>query len=91
MNLSEFSIGVEFWCGEKKWRCTDIGTRVVTAICLEPRQMVKAAIDDNDPTKSTTTRYRSDEPSDLNGPPYGVAECVFDEYDQEACSLEFDL
>jgi hypothetical protein len=90
MNLSEFSIGVEFWCGEKKWRCTDIGTRVVTAICIEPRQMVRVAIDDNDPTKRTTTRYHSDDPRDLNGPPYGVAECVFDEYDQEACSLEFD-
>jgi hypothetical protein len=27
---------------------------------------------------------------DLNGPPDGVAESVFDEYDQEGCSLEFD-
>jgi hypothetical protein len=90
MNLSEFLIGVEFWCGEKKWRCTDVGTRVVTAICLEPLQRVRVAIDDIDPTKRTTTRYLSDDPCDLNGPPYGVAECVFDEYDQEGCSLEFD-
>ncbi len=87
MNLNEFAIGVEFWCGEKKWRCTDVGTRVVTAICLEPRQMVRVAADDKDPTKRTTTRYISNDPRDLNGPPYGVAESVFDEYDQEGCAL----
>jgi hypothetical protein len=62
----------------------------VTAICLEPRQRVRVAINDNDPTRRTTTRYLSDDPRDLNGPPYGVSECVFDEYDQEACSLELD-
>ncbi len=34
MNISEFSIGLDFWCGNKKWRCTDVGSRVVTAICI---------------------------------------------------------
>jgi hypothetical protein len=28
-----------------------------------------------------------DDPSWYNGPPYAVAELVFDEYDMEACSL----
>ena len=35
MQLSEFKIGDEFICGEKRWRCTDIGTRVIVAICLD--------------------------------------------------------
>ena len=42
MNRTEFSIGLEFLCNDKRWRCTDIGTRVVTAICLEPREMVRS-------------------------------------------------
>ena len=33
MRLSDFEIGTEFLCGGKRWRCTDIGTRVVIAIC----------------------------------------------------------
>lgn len=32
--MNEFSIGLEFWCGSKKWRCTDVGSRVIAAICV---------------------------------------------------------
>ena len=88
MNLSEFSIGLEFWCGEKRWRCTDVGTRVVNAISLEPRDMVRSEVDPKDKTKRIQTTYISTDPRDLNGPPYGVAESVFDEYDIETCSVE---
>lgn len=88
MNHSNFSIGLEFWCGDKRWRCTDIGSRVVTAICLEPREMVRSEVDPSDNTKRIQTRYASDDPRDLNGPPYGVVECVFDEYDMVACAVE---
>ena len=35
MQIIDFKIGSEFLCGEKRWRCTDIGTRVVVAICLD--------------------------------------------------------
>ena len=90
MNRTEFSIGLEFLCNDKRWRCTDIGTRVVTAICLEPREMVRSEIDPNDRTKRIQTAYISDDPRDLNGPPYGVVERVFDEYDMDACSTERD-
>jgi hypothetical protein len=31
-----------------------------------------------------------DDPSWYNGPPYAVAEYVFDEYDMEGCSLSSD-
>jgi len=32
MLLNEFKIGEKFKCGDKEWLCTDIGTRVITAI-----------------------------------------------------------
>lgn len=88
MNHRDFSIGLEFWSGTKRWRCTDIGTRVITAICMEPRGMVRSEIDPEDRTKRIQTTYVSNDPRDLNGPPYGVLESVFDEYDIEACSAE---
>jgi hypothetical protein len=66
MEHSDFVIGDTFWCDGQAWRCTDIGTRVITAIRLDH---------DNDP-------------SWYNGPPYAVAEVVFDEYDMAGCTPE---
>ena len=86
MQHSDFYIGLEFWCGTKRWRCTDVGTRVVVAISLEPRNMVCSDVDPADSTKRIQTRFVSVDPRDLNGPPYGVAESVFDENDLEACA-----
>ena len=37
MTHSDFTIGEEFSCGQKRWRCTDIGKRVVVAICVSDR------------------------------------------------------
>lgn len=85
---SDFSIGTEFWSGDKRWRCTDVGTRVVVAICLEPREMVRLESDPTDPTRRIQTKYISNDPRDLNGPPYGIVEIAFDEYDIGTCSLE---
>jgi hypothetical protein len=34
MQLFDFHIGLEFFCGPHWWRCTDVGTRTVTAIRL---------------------------------------------------------
>jgi hypothetical protein len=91
MQHSDFSIGLEFWCGIKRWRCTDTGTRVVVAISLEPREVDRSEADPNDKTKRIETKYVSTDPRDLNGPPYGVVESVFDEYDIKACSLEREI
>lgn len=55
---------MEFESGGKRWRCTDVGTRTVIAVCLDDHP---------------------DDPSWYNGPPYAVAETVFDEYDQQGC------
>jgi hypothetical protein len=65
MRQDEFAIGLEFYCDARRWRCTDVGTRVVIAIALD----------------------HEDDPTWYSGPPYAVAERVFDEEDQEGCSL----
>ena len=86
MNHSHFSIGgLEFWCAGKRWLCADIGTRVVVAISLEARDMTRSETDPGDKTKRIESRFVSNDPKDLSGPPYGVVEHVFDENDIEGC------
>jgi len=63
MTHSEFVIGGLFVCNDRVWQCTDIGTRTVIAIGMDPDK--------------TPDWYR--------GPPYAVAEMVFDENDLPAC------
>ena len=87
MNYHEFSIGLEFWSDDKHWRCTDIGTRVIVAISIEPHEIVRLKADPSDRTGKIEVRELSNDPSWLNGPPYAVPERVFDEYDIEFCSL----
>src|SRR5687768_17306027 len=90
MRHSDFRIGVEFWCAEKRWRCTDVGSRVIVAISLEAHEVVDylPSADGVEPGK--LERYLTDDPSWLNGPPYAIVEHVFDEYDLPACSLTTD-
>jgi hypothetical protein len=83
MKHSDFYIGMEFFTAAGKWRCTDIGSRVVVAISLEPREIVRVHYDEN--KEHHEERFSSSDPHDLSGPPYGVVEHVFDEYDLEAC------
>ena len=64
MNYADFQIGVEFRCAGELWRCTDVGSRAIVAVCLGDHP---------------------DDPSWYNGPPYAVAEFVFDEDDILAC------
>jgi hypothetical protein len=35
MKPSDFKIGLEFWMSGSRWRCTDVGSRVVVAIKLD--------------------------------------------------------
>lgn len=72
---AEFFIGREFWTESGRWRCTDVGTRTICAISLEPRQVATLHAD------GTTTRVLAEDPSWLSGPPYAVPEMVFDETD----------
>ena len=34
MRLSDFTVGLEFWMSGFRWRCTDVGSRLVIAIQL---------------------------------------------------------
>jgi hypothetical protein len=83
MAHGDFTIGCEFTCGGNRWRCTDIGTRVIVAISLEPREMVRSWYEGGERHEE---RYISDDPRDLDGPPYGVIERVFDENDLGGCT-----
>ncbi len=69
MDRNQFSIGKCFKTGSGLWRCTDVGTRIITAIHLAD--------------KNGKPVY--DDPSWFNGPPYAVAEEVFDEDDFGGC------
>lgn len=83
MKYTDFARGEEFYTAAGKWLCTDVGSRVIVAISLEPREMVRSDVGpDGEPRES---RYISSDPNDLNGPPYGVVEHVFDEYDFGGC------
>jgi hypothetical protein len=88
MRHSEFVIGKSFWCGGKEWRCTDIGTRVIVAICLDGGDVVEHSLG---PPEVTTMRYMSRSESEaggwFHGPPYQVVELIFDEYDMPGCSV----
>jgi hypothetical protein len=79
---------MEFWCGGRRWRCTDIGTRTVVGICLEPHEVVSITRDVE--PGGMPTQMIADDDSWLVGPPYAVVEEVFDEYAIEDCRLSPD-
>ncbi len=88
MKRDEFRIGMEFWCGGRRWRCTDVGARTVVGICLEPQEAVSVSGDVE--ASGMTTRMIMTDDSWLVGPPYAVAEEVFDEHSMEDCRLSPD-
>lgn len=86
LDRSSLTIGDTFWCSDQQWCCTDIGTRTLTAIRIDAVE-----VGSTDPaSRRFLTRTEAEAEGWFNGPPYAVAEVVFDEYDQEGCSLEPD-
>jgi hypothetical protein len=85
---ADFHIGLEFFTRAGKWRCTDVGTRVIVAISLEPRETVRVHHDESGERREE--RVMSSDPRDLLGPPYSVAEYVFDEDDLDGCYATAD-
>ena len=71
MELSDFAIGETFWTHAGAFRCTDIGTRVVVAVKLGPREIRGPRSVDGE---LRITKRIDDDPSWLNGPPYAVEE-----------------
>ncbi len=84
MKLADFKIGEEFCCGGRQWRCTDIGTRTIIAIRID-----QVEISSNVPGLSRTlSRPEAEAEGWFRGPPYAVAENVFDEDDITGCTPE---
>jgi len=86
MRHSDFRIGEVFWCSGRQWRCTDIGTRTVLAIRLDGVSVGISAPE----RRRTLGQAEAEAEGWFNGPPYAVAEHVFDEDDLPACSLQPD-
>ena len=80
MKYSDFTIGCDFKCNGRIWRCTDIGTRVIVAIAVDYADITTLV-----PGQKPTITRKSLTDADFNGPPYSLVETVFDEYDIEAC------
>lgn len=82
MRHEEFAIGETFWTTTGPYRCTDVGTRTIVAVQTGPRAIIQQE-SVGDERRATTVVV--DDPSWLNGPPYAVAEMVFDEDDLDGC------
>lgn len=87
MKHSDFHIGYTFTCENKVWLCTDIGSRVIIAICLSASQ-------DNDYCRALSNNQQDElwkrrnpiaDISWITGPPYAFEEHVFDERGMLAC------
>lgn len=86
MEYADSIIGGAFWCSDRQWCCTDIGTRRIAAIRID-----RVTVGSTDPKRRRTlSRAAAEAEGFFNGPPYAVAEVVFNEYGQEACSLKPD-
>lgn len=87
MIRTDFSIGKEFWCGGHKWLCTDIGTRVITAIRVSgDHDIIEVVSPDGTQTVKTLDEDAMRNGHWFDGPPYQIEEGVFDEDDQKDCS-----
>jgi len=92
MKHSDFKLGTRFTCGQRKWLVTDLGARTVIAVCLTAssandyaRGLPEDKQDemwDRDPGGAPEV-----DPSWLHGPPYALAEHVFDENDVKGCEV----
>ncbi|WP_413993080.1 hypothetical protein ACMDCR_13825 [Labrys okinawensis] len=78
MEFCDFTIGLEFYTEAGKWRCTDVGTRTISAIRLD-----KVSTSDG----HTLAQADAEAEGWFDGPPYAAAEECFDEHDFEGCSL----
>lgn len=83
MRHFDFSIGTEFRCGDRLFRCTDVGSRIVTAIRVDGVEVSTMA--EGIVLKSFLAGDKAEEEGWFNGPPYSVLEMVFDEDDFEGC------
>lgn len=94
MEHRDFTIGTRFKCGGRTWQCTDLGTRTVAAICVGPASFMNGWFDGM-PEEARREYWSAAagaadvlDASWFKGPPYAVAEHVFDENDIKGCTQE---
>lgn len=80
---SQFKVGDAFTNRRALFRCTDIGSRVVIGIPIDRAEIVEV----RNGVQSRRMVDLRKEPSWLIGPPYGVGELVFDEYELDTVHL----
>ena len=83
MEHSDFHIGCEFMTATGRWRCTDIGSRTIVAIKIDPIELVQ--LETGHKTKRHLSYAEAEREGWFDGPPYALAETVFDEDDLESC------
>jgi hypothetical protein len=86
MEHHEFTIGGEFFMGEGRWRCTDIGTRTIAAIRLDRVEIVSLDSETGRRTTRVLDQAEAEREGWFDGPPYHGVEYVLDEDDMEDCS-----
>ncbi len=84
MKLSDFHIGREFISTDLRYRVTDVGTRAVLAIQVDSASLVRNH-PDGTRTRRTLTKTAATKEGLFRGPPYGITERPFDEYEQVNC------
>jgi len=84
---SDFKIGTEFRYRGNSWRCTDVGSRVVVAICLTEVWVVKTAANTGQKERVRITNLQGFR---FDGPPYQVREEVICEENMTECVLFSD-
>jgi hypothetical protein len=82
MDHADFKIGTEFRYRALLWRCTDVGSRTVVAICLSEAWVTKTKV--NTGVKERV-RLSSTLPMHFEGPPYQVEEVVIAERAMSEC------
>lgn len=87
MKHEEFRIGAEFSVEDRKFRCTDIGTRTIIAIRID-QVTLSTRHESGEVSSPTLSGPEAEAQGWFAGPPYAVAEIVFDEDDFEACISE---
>lgn len=93
MRHDEFRIGEHFHLARadsaepSRWRVTDIGTRTIAAIRVD---QVTIAAYPRQGRARVLSGAEAEAQGWFSGPPYGVAEHVFDEDDLEACVLTIE-
>lgn len=87
MELSNFLIGDHFHYGKQIWKCTDVGSRIIAAICVSDPRIVQTTFDGRKEQVSPPKGVHAKMTDWLEGPPYAVVERVFSERDLGVCSL----